>query len=254
MAPASPVLDDAVDAPRREAAFSAGPTWPAWIRTKEQAMRLDLGTSVRTTDEVFGELADVVIDPIASRVTHLVVQPAHGDGVARLVPIGLVENDENGSKEIRLRCSAEEVTELEHVQEFAFLRLGQRPTADTDWDVGIEDVLALPYYEGSTVMGYGGELSESGISYDRIPKGDVEIRRSSTVAATDADFLGKVDGFVVDDGQITHFVLERGHLWGKREITIPIGTVAKVESDAITLSLSKSQVEDLPSVRVHRWS
>jgi hypothetical protein len=52
---------------------------------------------------------------------------------------------------------------------------------------------------------------------------------------------------------ITHFVLERGHLWGKREVTIPIGTVAKVETDVVTLSLSKDEVGELPSARVHRW-
>jgi sporulation protein YlmC with PRC-barrel domain len=221
---------------------------------EEQTMRLELGTSVRCTDGPFGDLADVVIDPITTQVTHLVVQPKHGDDVARLVPIELVENDKDESKEIRLRCTAEEARQLEHVQEFAFLRLGQSPTGDPDWDVGIEDVLALPYYEGTEVMGYGSELGEAGVTYDRVPKGEVEIRRASTVAARDEEFLGKVDGFVVDAGHITHFVLERGHLWGKREITIPIGAVAKVESDAISLSLSKAQVEDLPAVRVHRWS
>jgi hypothetical protein len=47
-------------------------------------------------------------------------------------------------------------------------------------------------------------------------------------------------------------LLERGHLWGRREVTIPIGAVAKVETDAVTLSLSKDQVGELPSVRVHR--
>ena len=30
-------------------------------------MRLELGKSIRCTDEVYGELADVVIDPIANR-------------------------------------------------------------------------------------------------------------------------------------------------------------------------------------------
>jgi sporulation protein YlmC with PRC-barrel domain len=226
---------------------------------KEQTMRLELGTSVRCTDEPFGELADVVIDPITTQVTHLVVKPQHGDDIARLVPIELVENDKEESKELRLRCTAEEARQLEHVQEFAFLRLGESPTSDPDWDVGVQDVLALPYYEGTAVMGYGGELEggaldQAGVTYDRVPKGEVEIRRSSTVAATDEEFLGKVDGFVVDEGHITHFVLERGHLWGKREITIPIGAVAKVESDAVSLSLTKAQVEDLPAVRVHRWS
>ena len=49
-------------------------------------MRLELGTSVRCTDDTFGELADVVIDPISKRLTHLVVRPRHEDGLARLVP------------------------------------------------------------------------------------------------------------------------------------------------------------------------
>jgi sporulation protein YlmC with PRC-barrel domain len=217
-------------------------------------MRLNLGKSVRCTDEVFGELADVVIDPIAKQVTHLVVKPEHGDDVARLVPIELVENGKDDSDELRLRCSTEDVRRLEHVQEFAFLRLGQAPAGDPDWDVGIEDVLALPYYEGTEVIGYGGDVGAAGVTYDRVPKGEVEIRRSSTVATADEHLIGKVDGFVVDAGHITHFVLERGHLWGKREVTIPIGAVSKVESDAISLSLSKADVDDLPALHVHRWS
>ncbi len=42
-------------------------------------MRLDLGSPVRCTDDAFGELADVVIDPETRRVTHLVVQPHQRD-------------------------------------------------------------------------------------------------------------------------------------------------------------------------------
>jgi sporulation protein YlmC with PRC-barrel domain len=216
-------------------------------------MRLELGTSVRCSDDVFGELADVVIDPITKRVTHLVVQPHEGHSLARLVPIELAEDAENGKQEISLRCTVEDVRRLEHVQEFAYLRLGESPASDPDWDVGIEDVLALPYYEGAGLGDYTGTFDDAGVTYDRVPKGDVEIRRSSTVATADEQFLGTVDGFVVEDDQITHFVLKRGHLWGTREITIPIGAVAKVETDAILLSLSKAQVEELPAVRLHRW-
>src|SRR4051794_25596880 len=200
-----------------------GPSAGVKPEKKEQTMRLELGTSVRCTDEVFGKLADVVIDPVASQVTHLVVEPQNGDGASRLVPIDLVESGADDSKELRLRCTVEEVARLEHVQEFAYLRLGQSPASDPDWDVGVQDVLAMPYYEGSAVMGYAGELGEAGITYDRVPKGEVEIRRASIVAATDEEYLGKVEGFVVDEGHITHFVLEKGHLWGKRDITIPIG-------------------------------
>ena len=207
-------------------------------------MRLELGKSIRGTDKVFGELADVVIDPIAKRVTHLVAQPSGGGGSARLVPIELVEADGGDEDEIRLQCTTEDI-----------LRLGESPASDPDWDVGVENVLALPYYPGSEFTGLPGVggTGDIDVMYHRVPKGEVEIRRSSTVSATDDEFLGRVDGFVVDDDHITHLVLEHGHLWGKREITIPIGAVAKVETDAISLSLSKAEVEALPSVRVHRW-
>jgi uncharacterized protein YrrD len=91
-------------------------------------------------------------------------------------------------------------------------------------------------------------------SYDRIPKGDVEIRRASPVTSSDEHHLGHVDGFVVDgEGQITHLVLEHGHLWGKREVVIPIGAVASVGTDSVVLSLSKDEVGRLESRRIRRW-
>jgi sporulation protein YlmC with PRC-barrel domain len=111
----------------------------------------------------------------------------------------------------------------------------------------------MPYY-GGEFGAFAGDLDTYGVTYDRVPKGEVEIRRSSSVASSDGEFIGEVDGFIVDkDEHITHFVLERGHLWGQREVTIPIGAVAKVETDLVTLQLSKKEVGDLPSVRVNRW-
>jgi sporulation protein YlmC with PRC-barrel domain len=215
-------------------------------------MRLELGTPVRCTDGTFGELADVVIDPISRRLTHLVVRPGHEQGQARLVPVELAASRDNGS-EVTLDCTVDEVTKLEPVHEYAYLRLGESPVEDPEWDVGVEDVLALPYYEADP---YGPSPiydTNVGMAYDRVPKGEVEIRRASAVASVDGHDLGQVDGFVVDaEGQITHVVLERGHLWGRREVTIPIGAVATVETDAVTLSLSKDEVGSLPSVRVHR--
>jgi hypothetical protein len=215
-------------------------------------MRLELGTPVRCTDDTFGELADVVIDPISKRLTHLVVRPRHQEGEApRLVPVELAEGGEEES-EISLRCTVDEVNRLEPVQEFAYLRLGEFPVEDPNWDLGVQDVLALPYYEGDP-LGLPSYNTNVGMTYDRVPKGEVEIRRSSAVTSADGHGLGEVDGFLVDgEGQITHFILERGHLWGRREVTIPIGAVATVETDAVTLSLSKDEVGALPSVRVHR--
>jgi len=84
-------------------------------------MRLDLGTSVHCTDAVFGELADVIVDPISRRVTHLVVQPHGHHERARLLPIDRVSPADDG---LALDCSIAEVEALEPVHESAYLRAG----------------------------------------------------------------------------------------------------------------------------------
>ena len=216
-------------------------------------MRLELGTRVSCADGEFGELADVVVDPTTRRVTHLVVEPRGEHRLARLVPIELAEAGEAGDAAIRLGATVAEVDSLPAVQEVSYLRVGAFPADDPDWDVGIQEVFALPYFPMDDVATVGPADVVS--TYDRIPRNEVEIRRASPVDSADGRRLGHVDGFVVDrDGHITHLVLEHGHLWGRREITIPIDAVAAVETDLVTLRLDKDAVEALPDVPVKRWS
>jgi hypothetical protein len=119
--------------------------------------------------------------------------------------------------------------------------------------VGVQDVLAMPYYDatglGDTTPGLGSDMT---VLYDRVPKGEVEVRRSSAVVSADGHGVGSVEGFLVEEGHITHFVLERGHLWGRRDVTIPIGAVERVATDSVTLRLTKDEIGALPSVKVRR--
>ncbi|MDX6532593.1 MAG: hypothetical protein QOF68_337 [Gaiellales bacterium] len=212
-------------------------------------MKLELESPVRCIDGPFGELVDVVIDPIRRRVTHLVVKP-QPDGPVCLVPIELVAHEGGSDTGVSLRCTVEDAHRLPAVQEFAYLRLGESPANDPDWDVGIENVLALPYYRG--YAGFGPEpidFEQSlSMTYDRIPKGEVEIRRASDVVSADGERLGHVDAFLVDgDDQITHLVLEHGHLWGRREVAVPIGSVSGVATDSVALRLTKDEVGALPA-------
>ena len=216
-------------------------------------MRLDLGSSVRCTDAEFGRLADVVVDPAARRVTHLVVEAGDSRRRSLLVPVALARGGEGS--EIRLSCTVGEAQELPAVDVVDYLRLGEFPVADPDWDVGISEMLALPYYEPLDLPGVGVPDYQQGVAvrYDRVPKGEVEIRRKSPVSSSDGHVLGHVDGFVVDDSQqISHVVLEHGHLWGRHEIAIPIGAVTAVEADAVTLSLSKDEVGALERMSLDR--
>jgi len=195
-----------------------------------------------------------VIDPTTRRVTHLVLEPNRRATLlgSRLAPVELVDPNTAGS-EIALRCTIEQAGELPPVEEVTYLRLGAFPVEDPDWDVGVSDVLAAPYY-GAGELGAPIYPTDVGLTYDRIPKNEVEIRRASIVTSKDGEDLGEVEAFIVDDeDKVTHFVLERGHLWGRRDVSIPIGAVTKIETDSVTLALTKDQVGALPAVRVHRW-
>ena len=50
--------------------------------------------------------------------------------------------------------------------------------------------------------------------------------------------------------QVTHVLIQEGHLWGRKEVAIPIGAVTKIGTLLIHLSLTKDQVEDLPPVDI----
>ena len=44
-------------------------------------------------------------------------------------------------------------------------------------------------------------------------------------------------------------LLQEGHLWGRKEVAIPIGAVTGV-GDGIRLSITRQQVRDLPPVDI----
>jgi hypothetical protein len=58
--------------------------------------------------------------------------------------------------------------------------------------------------------------------------------------------IGRVEGFVNPaDNKVTHVLLQEGHMWGRKEVAIPVSAVASVDA-GIRLNITKQQVEDLP--------
>jgi sporulation protein YlmC with PRC-barrel domain len=212
--------------------------------------RLELGEPVRCTDEAVGELADVVVDPAGKRVTHLVVKP-QGLGGTRLVPIELA--DFSGTDDaVSLRATAEEFGKLPNVERYASLELGEEVAGEPGWDVGVKKVVPMPYDETGSFGGYVGMPPSMDVIYDEVPKGEAELGSSSAVVTADNDYVGQVRAFLVDEGAITHLVVRTGHLWKLREVTVPIDAVSRVESDTMTVALSRDEIDALPAQRVHR--
>jgi sporulation protein YlmC with PRC-barrel domain len=212
-------------------------------------MRLDLECPVHCADAEFGELADLVIDPATRCVTHLVVQPREQHHLARLVPIGRAQFDAPAGDGIRLNFRVGELNKLEPLHESRFVQLDERPV-DPTWEVGIQEISQMPMSGSLGVNALGAGMDPVGfdnhgtLSYDRIPKGTVEIRRTSEVTSSDGHHVGHVVGLVLDEkAQIDQLVLEHGHLWGKREMTIPVGSIDRIESDEVLLTLSSDEVK-----------
>jgi sporulation protein YlmC with PRC-barrel domain len=203
-----------------------------------------IGADVSCTDGACGKVTRVVIDPVADAVTHLVVEPAHRQGLGRLVPLRLVEGD---AGKIRLGCSVAEFQRLDSAEDTQFI-----PGSAGYSAYGPGQVLAWPYYGLGGGLGMGVGTGTSGrsqtVTYDAVPAGEVEVRRGDPVYATDGS-IGRVQGLVVDprSHHVTHVLLQEGHLWGRKEVAIPIGKVAGTQ-DGIRLSIAKEEVQALPPV------
>lgn len=206
--------------------------------TNAGATPFTMGAHARCSDGDCGQVIRVVIDPVARAVTHLVVEPKNRVGVGRLVPLELADEDDG---EVTLQCTLRQFEQLELAEETQFL-----PGGDGLGGYGPDEVLSLPYYG----LGEGIGNVSSPIVFDKVPVGEVAVRRGEPVHATDGD-IGRVRGLVVDraDHHVTHVLLQEGHLWGRKEVAIPIGAVTGID-DGIQLNLSKQEVEHLAPVDV----
>jgi sporulation protein YlmC with PRC-barrel domain len=204
-----------------------------------QTIEFTIGADARCRDGDCGEVIRVVVDPVTRSATHLVVEPKHLRGFGRLVPLDLVEAT---TGEVRLRCTVAEFEKLDSAEEMRLVPGGYG-------SYGPGQVSAWPNFAPGGGIGMG-NISRT-VTYDTVPLGEVAIRRGEQVHATDGA-IGRVQGLVIDSRNydVTHVMLQEGHLWGRREVAIPIGVVTGVGDDGIRLTLTKQQVQDLPPRRV----
>jgi hypothetical protein len=224
-------------------------------------MEFIIGSEVLCEEGSCGELKRVVANPIARAITHLVVEPKSERGTGRLVPVELVDS---AADEIHIRCTMAEFHALEQAEETHFLQGGSGR-----WGYGQDQMLTAPLFGLGGGMGMGGigmggigmggmgmgglgigmgGMAPQTITEDRVPEGEVQVRRGEHVHATDGE-IGRIHGFVIEPSShhLTHILLDEGHLWGKKTVAIPISAVKDVNA-GVRLNIAKAEVGELPEI------
>lgn len=201
-------------------------------------MDIPINVKVSSEKEAVGRSTCIIINPVNHKATHVVVRMEAFPHIERLVPIDLIEKSTPDL--IQLKCKREELNQMQPFVEYKFLS-----GDETDQEYTVASYRLWPYAI---------PIDEPiPVEYEQIPAGEIAFHRGSQVEATDGT-VGQIDEFLIDpkSEQITHIILREGHLWGKKEITIPISAIDHIGEDVIYLKLDRRAIEALPRIAARR--
>jgi len=199
-------------------------------------MDVPINAKVECKDGPFGRSTHIVLKATNEEVTHLVVSEPGLAGIEYLVPIQQVV--EASADSIRLACTHEELQKMPVFRRAEFI-----PPVWNGYGMG--SYVMWPYAVPEIVLTTPIE--------EQLPADELAVRRGASVFATDGQ-VGHVDEFLINpkNDRITHLVLREGHLWGQKDVSIPLGQIEHIEADSVYLKLDKAQIEALPAIPIHR--
>lgn len=196
--------------------------------------QISLGAQVRCSDGPAGRSTCLIVDPIREVVTHVVVYDgARPIELERVVPIERITETTHDS--IRLDCTRAELGDFPAFDSVGYIpREEDAGTRTFFWPFARPEAVNLP------------------LEHERVPLGELALGRGADIEASDGH-VGKLGELLVDDeGRITHVVLMEGHLWGRREVAVPVSLIADADDDLVRLTIDKRAVGRLPAIPVAR--
>ncbi len=218
------------------------------------SMDIPLDALVHCIDGDFGHTVCLIVNPANDKITHFVVDDHRLSG-EHIVPVSFITGTTAHSITVNCDCATLATQPPFTAHEYD----RSDPTKPYH---GHYLYWPMVYPEDGLVLT---PTLDERYEYEQIPAGELAVRRGMAVysAAETKDgktvertHIGQVEAFLADPktGHITHLILREGHLWGQRDVTIPVGAIQKIETNDVQLSLTTQQVETLPSVPVKHWS
>lgn len=200
---------------------------------------LPINAEVNCSDGFAGVVTYIITNPINHQMTHLVVKSYLPPFHEYLVPIKQVV--ETKPTRILLKCTQEDLFQDEHFKYAEYV-----PTE-------VPNHLSWPYCLPLPGV-LPDEVNYIPVEYQNIPKGELAVRRGAWVEATNGT-IGQVEELLINANnmQITHLVLLEQHFMKKREITIPVSLIERVDENTIYLKVNRQSVEALPTTPIQRW-
>jgi len=200
---------------------------------------IPIKAKVQCTDGPCGECTNVIVNPVSRTVTHFALKDKNlPDSPTRLVPVTKVASVT--PQQIALSCTKADVAEMTPFVVSNFIQE------------------SAPGYAYASGEAYYSQYVIDDTAYDEIqettaPGDSLSLYSGMEVEATDGK-LGKLDQLVLDpqSGEITHIMMREGHLWGKKDIAIPVASIEFFDGKTVYLKLDKASVNALAAIKVKR--
>ena len=202
-------------------------------------MDIPLNAEVYGSDGRIGLSTYIVVNPVTQETTHIVVRDNSSHHGEHLVAVNHIKDSDSDT--IHLACTDEELAKMELFEEVEFI-----PTSVPRYDLTVSAAFAWPYVTASQ------ESRFVQMHHRHIPPYERDIRRGAHVHASDGR-IGLIEEVIVDPQtlHLTHLVLREGHLWGQKDVMIPVDEIESIEENNIYLKIDKSSVEALPTFPLH---
>ena len=200
-------------------------------------MNISLNAKVNCSDGPFGYLDHIILKSINEEITHLVICDRNDRDLKYLVPIEFVSKSNH--KLIQLDCTEDELRSMPKFTKEEYIPRSVFTFQIKPYLVTPHAVLPGPFIP---------------IEVEQIPAGELAVKKGAVVEAIDGP-VGFIDEFLVDtsNNSPSHITLRQGHLWGQKDVTLPIEVLDRIEEDTVYLKISKKDIEALPTVPIHRF-
>lgn len=199
-------------------------------------MKYPLKAVMHCSDGRIGRLICVIVNTKKKKVSHLVVRDQKSHSKKYLVPSRWIQ--QTTPELILLNATKAEVRDLDPFEENNFTQVEVSGYAS---DTKIIEL--WPHMVKINKI-YAARRQQMNV-------GETAISLHAKVRAIDGR-IGEVSEFIVDPStwQITHLIIRKGLPWDKKQVSIPITAIDRIEDNQIFLTLKKEDVKKMPETPV----